>query len=227
VNPFARAVLVLAAAVTCLAPLAAGIQLADSAMAQTVAGPSATGAGDPALTVWYFLDARNRGDLDAALALVSDDLAYVDGVTCPAASPCVGRDVVRRQLADDMAEGTVTTILDGSRVSGARVQLTALTWAPELEVLGVDRVLATITAEAPDGKLTLFRSDPDRRDARTAWWLGHRAARRSRRRRGERDAGLPLGHPEADHHRVRTSSGSTYTSRKPASAGQQPQSAPV
>jgi hypothetical protein len=191
VKPFVRAAVVVAATFMCLAPVAAGIQLAASAVAHTVAGPSTTGEGDPGSSVWHFLDARNRGDLDASLALVADDLIYIDGWTCAEASPCVGREVVRRQLAYDIAEGTVTSLLGVPRVSGARVQLTALIWAAALEWIGVDRILATITAEARDGKLTLYRSDPDQSDAKTVWWLRHRPPSGARRAaRGPADSDL-------------------------------------
>jgi hypothetical protein len=80
-------------------------------------------------------------------------------------------------------------------VAGAWVQVTALTWAPEFEVLGVDRTLAIITAEATDGTLTLYRTDPEQSDAQTVWWLRHRPAHGPGHGCGEQDTGLLLSRP--------------------------------
>src|SRR5690348_14348220 len=53
--------------------------------------PTATVSGqeDPASVILRFQDARNRGDVESAMAFVAPGLVYTGGAACPPESPCV------------------------------------------------------------------------------------------------------------------------------------------
>jgi hypothetical protein len=96
----ARVLLGIVTAIACLAPLAGTIHVADDALAHAAAGPGGTDDRDPAALLSRFLDARNRGDLDAALALVADDVTYIGGHACS----------IGRRLGSDSIGGCRTGI---------------------------------------------------------------------------------------------------------------------
>jgi hypothetical protein len=169
----ARVLLGIVTAIACLAPLAGTIHVADDALAHAAAGPGGTDDRDPAALLSRFLDARNRGDLDAALALVADDVTYIGGQTCTVSQPCVGRANLRRELFCTVDEASTTALTQPPRTIGPRVQGNALTRGPDLELVGLDRILTTITAEVRDGRFTMYRSDLDELDAESVWWQQH------------------------------------------------------
>ncbi len=91
-----------------------------------------------------------------------------------------GRANLERALSPTTLDAArVTSLVETPQAVGSRVQAAAMRRGPELELLGLDRILATLTAEVRDGKLTLFRSDPDQLGAESPWWLQHGASAQS------------------------------------------------
>jgi hypothetical protein len=83
--------------------------------------PIALAQADPEAIAWQFIEAHNRGDIEAALALLADDAMVVNaaGDLC-APSPCVGKAAIRRQLEWWVAVGTQYTTIS-AQVSGTTV----------------------------------------------------------------------------------------------------------
>lgn len=131
---------------------------------------------DPAAVLQRFQDAADHGDVDAAMQLVSNDIRYVGGAACTEQYPCLGARTFRRVLELSIANQVRTTTVGAAKISGTTVRVRTLTASPGRSAIGVDRTLAEVTAEVADGILVSFRSEPDRDDAQTLWWLDHQSA---------------------------------------------------
>jgi hypothetical protein len=125
-------------------------------------------ADDPGSVLQRFVDARNRGDEPGALALVADEISYVDGSACPLVNPCSGPQAVRDDLRLFVSDHARSTLIAPLSVSGTTVTARAETATDAVRAAGVDRVIHAYTAEVRDGKLTRFRAVQDTSDARTA-----------------------------------------------------------
>jgi hypothetical protein len=72
---------------------------------------------DPASVILRFQDARNRGDMESAMALVAPDLVYIGGPICPAESPCVGTEALRHTMEHFSANQESSSSAAGPDVS--------------------------------------------------------------------------------------------------------------
>src|SRR5579864_7950191 len=100
----------------CLAPIVALLVFLVFAI-------GAYGQEDPSSVVQRFQDARNRGDVDATMALVATDVSYVSGLACPPERPCIGTDAVRRDVQLFISDGAYSSDIGNSDVSGTIVQV--------------------------------------------------------------------------------------------------------
>jgi len=135
---------------------------------------------DPAAVLQRFQDAVNDGDVDAAMRLVSPDIAYAGDSACPDQDPCVGTRTFRRALEVSIANQVHTTMVGRAQVAGTTVRVSTLTTSPGRTAIGVDHTSAEVTASVVDGTILSFRSEPDRDDAQTLWWLDHNSAAHGR-----------------------------------------------
>jgi hypothetical protein len=131
---------------------------------------------DPAAVLLRFQDARNRGDMQSAMALVAPELVYVGGPTCPPESPCVGTDALRHDLDQFSANQEYSSSAAGPDVSGTTVRVRFAIQSPGRSAIGLDRTLADVTATVQDGQLTSWRTLSVWTDPQTAWWLDHQSA---------------------------------------------------
>ena len=130
---------------------------------------------DPASVLLRFQDARNRGDMESAMALVAPDLVYIGGPTCPPESPCVGTEALRHDLEQFSADQEYSSSAAGPDVSGTTVRVRFALQSPGRSAIGLDRTLSDVTATVQDGQLTSWRSVSVWTDPQTTWWLDHQA----------------------------------------------------
>lgn len=137
---------------------------------------------DPALLAAQDMAAESHGDVDAALALYSDDATVQGGGLCW--TPCVGKAAIRKEL-ERRVEATNHATIVGKYVSGnvavvkTEVRVgsdeksgpgSSVQWSP-----GVDRLAVWNLYEARDGKIafvTLVGERTDPQTARFIEWLG-------------------------------------------------------
>ncbi len=144
--------------------------------------PALTGAAaeDPAAVVQRFLDARNRGDVAAAAALMTDDIVFVGGANCPPTAPCVGLATAREQVRLFHAEGAQATVVGTLQVSGATVRGRLEVRGNTSRAAGVDRFLVDLTVELRGDRLASHRAIPDASDPQTAQYLAYERAQQGR-----------------------------------------------
>ena len=130
-------------------------------------GVTQAAATDPKALVTEFLDALQRLDLDAALALTTDDLVY-QNVPLP---PTRSREAARRLLATFIRPGAafevkmINIAADGDVVLTERTDvLTAGRWSAAFWVCG--------TFEIRDGRIALWRDRFDYADFTVASLIG-------------------------------------------------------
>jgi hypothetical protein len=127
-----------------------------------------------------FQDARNGGELEAAMAVVASDVQYVDdGPVCSSASPCGGNQAFRRDVQLSISDHVFTSVVGSVEVSGPTLQVRLLSVSPGRADIGVERTFSEVTMELVDGQITSWRSMSDLADPQTVWWLDHRPAARS------------------------------------------------
>ena len=117
-----------------------------------------------------FLEAVNRRDVDAALALYTDDATIVTDVAgslCPPPVGCVGKAAIQRELERRAASGVQAAI--------PQVQVTGDTATARIEIrnpvtqrAGVDRAVLVNTIVERGGKIASVRSFLDTNDPQTA-----------------------------------------------------------
>jgi hypothetical protein len=129
---------------------------------------SVSAQADPVSILQQFVDARNQADETGAMALVADELRYVDGSACLLANPCVGPQVMRADIQLYIADHAQSTLIGSSSVSGTTVIARAETSNDAVRAAGVDRVVSEYTVDVRDGKLTSFRGVQDASDPQTA-----------------------------------------------------------
>jgi len=116
-----------------------------------------------ALRQWFA--ARAQGNVDAAVAMLSDDVSFIEG-TCLVRTPCRGTGAVRslfaRQAADHAADTLISARAFGS-VVGGRIQ----SRSNALRAAGVERVMNVFIAQVPQGKISGYAVLPDLTDPQT------------------------------------------------------------
>ncbi len=142
----------------------------------TAALPASLGvaaADDPATVLQRFIEARNRGDVAGALALVTDDFRFVGGPFCTQANPCIGTAAQRKELETYIVERAHGNIVGTPQVSGTTVRARLEASGDRFSAGGVDRVVNTLTVEVRDGKLASWLAVLDASDAQTAQYLAY------------------------------------------------------
>lgn len=134
---------------------------------------------DPASVLQRFPQARNQGDVDAAMQLVSDDIRFTADSACTVQVACVAASTFRGELEQSIGHHVQTLIVSAAQGSGTAVRVSILLTSPGRTAIGVDRTLADVSAAVATGRIVSFRSDPDSDDAQTRWWLDHKPASHS------------------------------------------------
>ena len=152
------------------------------------AAPMVAAQDAPATVVQRFYDARNRYDVAATLALVTDDIRFVGGPQCTPASPCVGWEALRAELQNYIADRAQVTIVGTPQVSGTTVRPRTEGRADVFRAAGVDRIINDVTIEVRGSQLASHVGVPDASDPQTAQYLAYV---RSRQGQGGPPPGMP------------------------------------
>ncbi len=121
---------------------------------------------DPGAVARRYVEAVNRGDVTAIVALFTDDATVAHGRVCT--PPCVADPAaVRRQYEQDVANGVKLTIVD-THVSGHTVALRVELFVTAMRAAGVERIIGTDTIEVRGDKIASLRFAPDLNDPQTA-----------------------------------------------------------
>ena len=140
----------------------------------TPAAAAAAGAGlDGAAVFRAFVDAINRGDATAALALIAANATWERGGQCPPGQ-CVGLARLAQEVERDVANHHRMDIaaLDGSADSvTVRIELRN----DGTRRAGVERTIQTFAVAVADGKIVSLRATNDLTDPLTAEFAGPRA----------------------------------------------------
>ncbi len=144
----------------------------------TVASTMAVAQDDPVQVIQKFYDARNRGDIDAALAFWADD-AVQDGAGCW--PPCVGKAAIRKRLDRHVNEIKLTRTIIASYPSGNIVTQRLETRHKFSRDAKLDRIICWSIWEVKAGKLVYLRHVHDRTDPQTARFIKWRQEQRRAR----------------------------------------------
>ncbi len=130
---------------------------------------------DPVARVKQFLDDQNRGDVAAALALLTDD-AVKEGGSCQ--PPCVGKAAIQKDIEQDLATHTVHVLADSTfQVSGNIVTARVEHQSDLSRAAGIDRFFAIATIEFTGDKISHITSRLDTSDPQTATFAAFQRAR--------------------------------------------------
>ncbi len=133
-------------------------------------------ADDPATVLQRFNDARNRGDIAGALALVANDIRFVGGPFCTPDRPCSGAEAVRQDMQQFIAMHVQLTGVGAPAVTGTTVRQRFEAHGDTIRAAGVERVLSDLTVEVRDGKIVSYLEIPDTSDAQTARALAYQGS---------------------------------------------------
>jgi hypothetical protein len=121
-----------------------------------------------------WLDALNAGNLDAAMAFMTDDAVWEGTGGCLAA-PCVGTAAVRAEFATFAPDHVHVTVIS-SQVSGNTVTGKVEAASDTIRAAGVERIVLSYTVEWRGDKIASNRLALDTSDAQTATFLASLAA---------------------------------------------------
>ncbi|MDQ6906105.1 MAG: nuclear transport factor 2 family protein, partial [Chloroflexota bacterium] len=128
---------------------------------------------DPATVFQRFSDARNRGDVQGALAFVTDDIRFVGGPFCTGDRPCIGAAAVRQDMQQFIAMHVQLTGIGAPVVTGTTVHQRFEARGDTIRAAGVERVVTDLTVEVRDGKIVSYLEAPDTSDPQTARALAY------------------------------------------------------
>ncbi len=168
---------VLVIGLSALTALVGAFAMAGVVTAQTPT-PTATAAPQPDLVAIYRadVDARNRGDITAAMGLYSDDAVQVGG-PC-AAAPCVGKAAVQRGAETQIANHAQLTIVGTPQVSGNVLTSREEIRSDGTRAAGIDRQIFIVTETFIGNKISRRVIESDLTDAQTAAFARAQAAPR-------------------------------------------------
>ena len=129
------------------------------------------GQPDRAAVVQQFLAAWSRGDLDAAMALVADDVTYIAGPVCTLQEPCRGTAALREFIAGEVRAGQTFTVTE-LRAAGSGVLGRWEIRNERIRAAGSERVVVNNLSQVPRDKITVFVSLFDLTDPQTAQRAG-------------------------------------------------------
>jgi hypothetical protein len=139
--------------------------------------PIASAQADPEAIARQYIEAHNRGDVEAVLALLTDDAVVVNaaGGLCEP-TPCVGKAAIRRELERRVAIGAQFTLI-GVQVSGTTVVDRHELRHERVRAAGAERALISHTYEVRDGKIASIRGTLDGMDPQTAAYIAQERGR--------------------------------------------------
>ena len=109
---------------------------------------------DPVAVFRQAIDARNRGDIAAMMALFTDDAVREDGSCQP---PCVGLAAVRASFQkniDEHLQATVTSAEGSGDTVTARAEISSDAFRAQ----GVEKRMTSYTVKLRDGKIISWTS---------------------------------------------------------------------
>ena len=109
---------------------------------------------DPVAVFRQAIDARNRGDIEAMIALFTDDAVREDGSCQP---PCVGLAAVRRsfqQNIDEHFQANVTSV----QGTGDTVSASAEISSDAFRAKGIQKRMTSYTIQLRGGKIARWSS---------------------------------------------------------------------
>lgn len=124
---------------------------------------------DPVALDRASVEALNRGDVAAAVALFTDDVVLQAGARC-GQTPCVGKDAVRQEMEREVAQHLHLTH-SVIQVSGLTVLAGDEIREDDTQVPGpdpIERLVVKTTIEVRGDKIASIRSMPDPSDNQTA-----------------------------------------------------------
>lgn len=125
---------------------------------------------DLAAIFGQYAAAVNEGDVGGALALFTEDAAWVRGGRCPPGA-CVGQAAVRVELEQEIANQHRIDIID-TQVTGSTLTARAEFQTDMTRAAGVERIILAYTVEFQGDKISLLRAMPDLSDPQTAAFAG-------------------------------------------------------
>jgi LPXTG-motif cell wall-anchored protein len=135
------------------------------AFALTAFSSMALAQADPGALYRQWLEAQNRGDVEAQLALLTDD-AVLDSQGTPC-TPCVGKDAIRRELERRAGASVADTIVD-QQVSGNTATTRFENRGALAAAAGVERLIRITTVEVRGDRIAVVRGRLDTGDPQTA-----------------------------------------------------------
>lgn len=143
--------------------------LALVALLAMPAVPVAAAPTDPASVVQQFVDAVNRQDMNAAGALLTDNVVALGGPCTPQA--CIGKAAVVRSL-EIPPGGSLNVRIQGMPMVEGNIVMTRLEIrfapvAPELTAAGIERTIEMDRMLIEDGKIAAWSGVQDVTDAQT------------------------------------------------------------
>lgn len=114
-----------------------------------------------------FVDAQNRGDAAAGLALLTDDATVAAASGPCAATPCAGPDAIARELERRFASGLEVTVAS-RELSGDTGTFRTELRSPDIRAAGFERVVNITTVDFRGNQIAATRSRNDLSDAQTA-----------------------------------------------------------
>jgi hypothetical protein len=147
-------------------------------LAFTLTRPGAVGAQgvDRAVIVQQWIDARNRYDVDAVMALLTDTAVAAHGRQCLLPTPCVG-EANRPVFTGDAPAQAQHTIINMQGYGAAIVgQIEVRSNA--IRAADVERVVSTFLIQIPQDKISAYIGIPDVTDPQTARFVAAQQAPR-------------------------------------------------
>ena len=140
-----------------------------------IAAASAGGAiarADPVVVQQQLLDALARGDVQAAVALFTDDAVIDTESGLCARAPCVGKVAIQKDFERYVADKSRRVKSLGTYVSGNILVTRFEARSALIEKAGVDRIILWGIREMKGDKIASSRCClPDRTDSQTARFL--------------------------------------------------------
>ena len=125
---------------------------------------------DPAAIFRQYADAVNRGNVDDALALFTEDATWVRGGRCPPGA-CAGQAAIRVELETEVANHHRIDIID-VQVTDSTLTARAEFQTDRTREAGVERIVLAYTVEFRGDKISALRAMPDLTDPQTAAFAG-------------------------------------------------------
>jgi hypothetical protein len=134
----------------------------DPQTAEFLALPPSMPLDRQAMLEQWFED-RGSGNVDGALAELSDDVFLASAPPCTQGAPCIGKDAFSGRLSVPSMDTNRRYIPFGSAIVVQYEQHSAA-----LAAAGIDRIVVTSIVNMPSGKIGLFVRVPDLTDPQTA-----------------------------------------------------------